>query len=147
MVYREFETTCGNHHTGHPKEEGVPKHAKAIIMSGNANPYQGLFQQQTERYLEVGQRSRKERITKLKALKKALEHTYRQSIREALYADFKKPFLETDLTEIYPVTSEIKLLKKKISQWMKRKNGLDLFLFIHFFTFGKMREIPPPSSS
>ena len=73
MVYREFQTTCGNHHTGHPKEEGVTEHAKAIIMSGNANSYQGLFQQQTGRYLEVGQHSRKERITKLKALKKALD--------------------------------------------------------------------------
>ena len=88
-------------------------------MSGNANPYQGLFQQQMGRYLEVGQQSRKERLSKLKALKKALEHKYRQPIREALYSDFKKPFLETDLTEIYPVLAEIRHAERNLSDWMR----------------------------
>lgn len=85
------------------------------------NPYQGLFQKQRERYLEVGRQSRKERLAKLKALKKALEHEYRQPIREALYADFKKPFLETDLTEIYPVLAEIRHAEQNLRDWMRPK--------------------------
>lgn len=88
-------------------------------MNGNANPYQGLFQQQMGRYLEVGQHSRKERLSKLKALSKALEHTYRQSIREALYSDFKKPFIETDLTEIYPVLAEIRHTERNLQDWLR----------------------------
>lgn len=88
-------------------------------MSKDANPYQGLFQNQMDRYLEVGQHGRKERLTKLKALKQALEHDYRQAIREALYADFKKPFLETDLTEIYPVLAEIRHAERNLHQWMR----------------------------
>jgi aldehyde dehydrogenase (NAD+) len=88
-------------------------------MNGNANPYQGLFQQQMGRYLEVGQHSRKERLYKLKALSKALEHTYRQPIREALYSDFKKPFIETDLTEIYPVLAEIRHTERNLQDWLR----------------------------
>lgn len=88
-------------------------------MSGNPNPYQELFERQMGRYMKVGQHSRKERITKLKALKKALEHTFRQAIREAIYADFQKPFLETDLTEIYPVLAEIRHAERNLQDWMR----------------------------
>jgi aldehyde dehydrogenase (NAD+) len=90
------------------------------MMEGD-NPYRDLFKKQQGRYLEVGRQSRKERLAKLKALKKALEHEYRQAIREALYADFKKPFLETDLTEIYPVLAEIRHAEKNLRDWMRPK--------------------------
>lgn len=40
-------------------------------------------------------------------------------IRQALYEDFKKPFPETDLSEIYPVTSEIRHTLKNLKSWMK----------------------------
>ena len=89
-------------------------------MQGD-NPYRGLFQKQQGRYLEVGRQPRKVRLAKLKALKKALEHEYRQAIREALYSDFKKPFLETDLTEIYPVLAEIRHAEKNLRDWMRPK--------------------------
>jgi len=90
-------------------------------MKEAENPYRGLFQKQQGRYLEVGQQSRKERLSKLKALKQALEHKYRQAIREALHADFKKPFLETDLTEIYPVLAEIRYAEQNLRDWMRPK--------------------------
>ena len=90
------------------------------MMEGD-NPYRGLFQKQQGRYLEVGRQPRKARLAKLKVLKKALEHEYRQAIREALYADFKKPFLETDLTEIYPVLAEIRHAEKNLRDWMRPK--------------------------
>ncbi|MEJ2162886.1 MAG: aldehyde dehydrogenase family protein, partial [Robiginitalea sp.] len=86
-----------------------------------ANPYKDLFQKQQERYLEVGRSSFKERKAKLKALKRALEHTYRKAIQKALYSDFKKPYMETDLTEIYPILSEIKHVESNLRDWMKPK--------------------------
>ena len=72
-----------------------------------------------DRYLEVGRTTWKERLSRLKALRKALEHDYRQQIREALMEDFGKPFLETDLTEIYPVLSEIRYVEGNLRDWMK----------------------------
>ncbi len=90
-------------------------------MKKGENPYEALFQKQLDRYLEVGQRGARQRLSKLKALRKALEHTYRQPIREALYADFKKPYLETDLTEIYPVLSEIRHVERNLREWMRPK--------------------------
>lgn len=90
-------------------------------MKKRENPYRGLFEKQQERYLEVGRHTLKQRLSRLKALKKALEHHYRQPIREALYQDFKKPFLETDLTEIYPVLAEIRHAEQNLRDWMRPK--------------------------
>ena len=50
-----------------------------------------------------------------------MEFTYKDKIREALYTDFKKPFTETDLTEIYPVIGEIKFAKSHLKSWVKRQ--------------------------
>lgn len=43
-------------------------------------------------------------------------------IREALWEDFKKPVLEVDLSEIFPVTSEINHTLKNLKGWMKPKD-------------------------
>lgn len=40
-------------------------------------------------------------------------------IRQALWEDFKKPAPEVDLSEIYPVTSEINHTLKQLKGWMK----------------------------
>jgi len=90
-------------------------------MNDNNNPYFQLFQKQKTNQFRVGNTSYKERIKKLKRLKHALEHTYKQEIRDALFADFKKPQLETDLTEIYPVVDEINFVKQELKTWLKRK--------------------------
>ena len=43
----------------------------------------------------------------------------RALIQKALWADFKKPAIETDLSEIFPVTSEINHAIKNLNAWMK----------------------------
>ncbi len=83
------------------------------------NPYFELFQKQKANQFHIGNTSYKVRIAKLKALQNALENTYKQDIREALFADFKKPHLETDLTEIYPVVDEIKFAISNMKSWLK----------------------------
>ncbi|MEO6346762.1 MAG: aldehyde dehydrogenase family protein [Aquaticitalea sp.] len=83
------------------------------------NKFKPLFDRQSANQYIIGNTTYKERIKKLDALKKALELTNKEEIRKAMYADFKKPALETDLTEIYPVLSEIKFAKVNLKSWMK----------------------------
>ena len=67
------------------------------------NPFWELFSKHKANQFKTANTSYKQRIKKLNTLKKAIEVTYRQEIREALQKDLKKPFTETDLTEIYQV--------------------------------------------
>ncbi|WCO02014.1 aldehyde dehydrogenase family protein [Psychroserpens ponticola] len=90
-------------------------------MNYSDNTYATLFKRQRENQFHIGNTTYKERIKKLKALKLALEKTYKQEIRDALYADFKKPTLETDLTEIYPVIDEINFVSQHLKSWLKRQ--------------------------
>ncbi|TXE08672.1 aldehyde dehydrogenase family protein [Gelidibacter salicanalis] len=87
----------------------------------HTNPYYGIFNRQKTNQFKVGNTTYKERIKKLDALMVALEVDYKQKIREAMYADFKKPYLETDLTEIYPVLTEIRFAKSNLKSWMKKQ--------------------------
>ena len=75
---------------------------------------QEIFKAQSKYQYTLGNSSASQRISRLNALKKALETTFRNPLQEALYKDFKKPAIETDLTEIHPVISEIKLVKKQL---------------------------------
>lgn len=85
------------------------------------NRHVELFNKQKAHQFVVGNSSYKERIAKLKALKNAIENTYKDAIRDALYADFKKPSVETDITEIYPVISEIKYVTSHLKQWLSNQ--------------------------
>ncbi len=89
-------------------------------MNYSNNPYASLFKSQQEHQFYVGNSSYKQRIKKLKALKNALEKTYRHEIAEALHQDFKKPKIEVDLTEIYLVVKEIKHTIGKLKDWLKK---------------------------
>ncbi|WP_040279239.1 aldehyde dehydrogenase family protein [Psychroserpens damuponensis] len=83
------------------------------------NRYLELFETQKSHYIEIGNTTYKTRIKKLKRLQVALETTYKQDLRDALYKDFKKPQLEVDLTEIYPVVDEIKFISKHLRSWLR----------------------------
>ncbi|MFC3416722.1 aldehyde dehydrogenase family protein [Algoriphagus hitonicola] len=60
---------------------------------------------------------RKNRIVKIRDWVK----TNQDAIRKALTDDFNKPSIETDLSEIFPVTSEINHALKNLKAWMKSK--------------------------
>ncbi len=87
-------------------------------MNYSNNRYADLFNKQKENQYNVGNSTVKERIKKLNKLKYALEFDFKQELREALYADFKKPFLENDLTELYLVIKEIKFAKSRLKNWL-----------------------------
>jgi aldehyde dehydrogenase (NAD+) len=85
------------------------------------NRYSTLFDSQKAQQLEIGRTNYKERVKKLKALKYAVEKTFKQALRDALYKDFKKPQLEVDLTEIYPVVDEINFVTKHLRSWLVKQ--------------------------
>lgn len=47
--------------------------------------------------------------------------SHREEIRNAMYSDYRKPFTETDISEIYPVVSEAKHTIKNLKSWMRVK--------------------------
>jgi aldehyde dehydrogenase (NAD+) len=85
-----------------------------------------LFDKQKSHQYTIARTDAKARIAKLKKLQTALLER-RQAIRDAVYADFKKPAAEVDLTEIYAVTTEIKHTARHLKRWMaKQKVGTPL---------------------
>ena len=91
---------------------------------------QEIFKAQSQHQYTLGNSSTSQRINRLNALQKAVEKTYRKDLQEALFKDFKKPVIETDLTEIHPVISEIKLIKKQLKSWMLPLRVKTPFVFI-----------------
>ncbi len=88
-----------------------------------------IFEAQKKNQITVAKSSVKERKQKLKALKKAVEVTFRDAIREALWNDFHKAKEDVDLSEIFVVTSEIKHALHHLGQWARdQKVGTPLAL-------------------
>lgn len=79
-----------------------------------------LFELQQKSQLKVGNTTAKQRIAKLKKLQKAVMK-YRPQIKEALYNDYRKHPSEADLTDIYPVVSEIKHACSGLRSWMRKE--------------------------
>lgn len=79
-----------------------------------------LFKAQTQNRWAVSQTSCEVRRKKLQHLK-AVVIRRREEIKQAIYDDFKKPFPESELTEIHTVIDEINFAVKNLSKWMKPK--------------------------
>lgn len=60
----------------------------------------------------------KKRKERLRSIRKWI-FAHRADIRAALYADLQKPAHEADLSEIYPVLTEIRHVLKSLSAWTK----------------------------
>ena len=92
---------------------------------------ENLFNQQFERKIKLKNSSVEARIEKLNKIYNWI-FINKNNIQTAIYNDFNKPSEETDLTEIYPVLSEIKYVRKNLNSWMKRqKVKKTLTLFTH----------------
>ena len=79
-----------------------------------------IFNLQIKNQQKIADTSATERKHKLERLFQATLK-YRTQIQEALYKDFRKHPSEVDITEIYPITSEIKHTKSHLSKWMRPK--------------------------
>ena len=79
-----------------------------------------IFELQQKNQFNVANTSSSQRSAKLEKLHKAVLK-YRNDIKDALYKDFRKHPSEVDLTEIYPVTSELKHTKSHLNRWMRKQ--------------------------
>ncbi len=80
-----------------------------------------IFKKQKENQFTVANKPIVERKEKLKQLKKAIEITFRDEIRKALFFDFKKHQSESDLSEIYPIISEINHTLSHLYNWTRKQ--------------------------
>lgn len=76
------------------------------------------FSRQQENSKQVGLSTYEERVRKLRRLSDVILKN-RDRIKQAIYLDFRKSPQEVDLTEIYPVVSEIRHTIKNLRSWMK----------------------------
>lgn len=90
-------------------------------IANKAKEIQQIFKSQNENQYKIGNTSASQRVAKLKKLHQAVLK-YRPEIKEALFKDYRKHPSEVDLSEIYPVTSEIKDAKSNINRWMRAKS-------------------------
>ncbi len=92
-------------------------------------PANEIFEKQLLAKARINSATPSERKEKLKRLlSKTLES--REEIAEAIYSDFKKPKAETELTEILPLTLEIRNAIRNIKYWTRQfatKTPLVLF--------------------
>ena len=61
-----------------------------------------------------------ERKKRLKNLESWI-HKHRERIKEAVHKDYRKPLLEVDTTEIYPVLTELRHALKHLDEWASPK--------------------------
>lgn len=76
------------------------------------------FLSQRQKLEQFSKATAQARIDKLKKIRDALNF-YREELKEALYADFKKPLIESDLTEIQPSVSSLNFILSNLRNWMK----------------------------
>jgi aldehyde dehydrogenase (NAD+) len=81
---------------------------------------QRIFNLQQQNQFEIGKTTASQRRAKLKLLHQAVLK-YRSEIQDALYKDYRKHPSEVDISEIYPVTSEIKHTSSSLRYWMHDK--------------------------
>ncbi|MFT6882543.1 MAG: aldehyde dehydrogenase (NAD+) [Marinoscillum sp.] len=89
-------------------------------VEAKASDIQCIFHAQQANHMKVGNSTVSERRAKLKQLHEVIEK-YRPQIKEALYNDYRKHPSEVDITEVYPITSEIKHARSKLGSWMRKK--------------------------
>ncbi|MDN3669317.1 aldehyde dehydrogenase family protein [Echinicola jeungdonensis] len=107
-----------------------------------------FFSSQEKQAIKLRSSTREERSEKLMRLKDWIK-TNQGEIRKAIYADFKKPATEVDLTDTTFVLLEINLALKKLAQWMAEKkvstptHMLGSKSFIHYEPKGTVLIISP----
>lgn len=79
-----------------------------------------VFHLQKQQAIALRKSTVHDRIGHIKRLREWVE-SHKEDIQKALYADYKKPYTETDITEIYPALSEAKHCINNLAYWMKAK--------------------------
>lgn len=91
------------------------------IIETTSEEIDRIFDAQLQNQAKTARTTASERKKILNRFHKAVLK-YRPEIKEALYKDYRKHPSEVDLTEVFPVTSELKHAKSKIKWWMRKKS-------------------------
>ncbi len=91
-----------------------------VADNTQSNEIKRIYDAQQDNRWNVRNTTARERIKKLKKLKDLI-YQKREAIQQAIYADFKKPAPEVDLTETYPAIAEVKNAIANVRSWMKSK--------------------------
>lgn len=91
--------------------------AQQVAPSHSVQAIEALFARQREALPRLRQSDARERIEKLRRLQQAVLDR-RAAFADALMADFQKHPAEVEMTEILPVTSEIKHICAHLGEWM-----------------------------
>lgn len=89
-------------------------------VEAKVSEIQRIFDAQQANHMKVGNSSVSERRAKLKRFHEVIEK-YRPQIKEVMFKDYGKHPSEVDLTEVYPITSEIKHARRKLRSWMSKQ--------------------------
>jgi len=79
---------------------------------------QNLFDSQTSHRWNQSQTTADERIAKLRRLKESLR-AHEAEFKAAMWEDLRKPAIEVEITELFPVIEEINALIHNLKKWMK----------------------------
>src|SRR5258708_24446178 len=79
-----------------------------------------VFEKKRTKSLSLRNEPVKDSIVRLRKLEKWV-NTNRERIKKSVYADFHKPLLEVDTSEIYPVLTELRLALKHLEEWARPK--------------------------
>lgn len=83
-----------------------------------AEPIRQVFESQHATALRWRQSTAEERIVRIRKLRDAVQAAA-DDIRRAAAADFRKPEVEVDLTELFTVISEANMAMRRLRRWMK----------------------------
>ena len=92
------------------------------------NTLEEIFEAQGKKRWAVAGTTAKERIAKLKKLRKAIV-AQQQEFYDAVWADFHKPKTEAWISEVFPALEEIDYTIKHLRAWVKDKPGKWSWLF------------------
>ena len=92
------------------------------------NTLEEIFEAQGKKRWTVAGTTAKERIAKLKKLRKAIV-ARQQEFYDAVWADFHKPKTEAWISEVFPALEEIDYTVKHLRAWVKDKPGKWSWLF------------------
>lgn len=88
------------------------------MATQGARDFRAVFELQRANRWRLANSSAADRIEKIARLRDAI-WARRSEIHQAISDDFRKAPVETDITEVYPVLSEINHMVKHLEQWMR----------------------------
>jgi aldehyde dehydrogenase (NAD+) len=103
------------------------KTAPTAVSKAAADPFLAtiidtIYDAQQQRRASVSMTTAKERIAKIRRLHDAVL-AHGSELHEALFADYRKPAAEVDLSELFPVVREARHAMKNLRSWMQPKRA------------------------